>query len=181
MAEAWAERQVVSQTAMGTFARLFSRYIAPDLSGARLNEATYWEVTPPRNVGDFLRALPVLAPIEATAYFEGTVDSKVADYLRGISIVAPLKIAVGTIWPKPDCYHVPLSTDTMARLAEFVDQERIDYLCWHCHVHNGTAVLLQWHDAFGTDPILVATSVGEESIKRFANVLGSSYSTNDAR
>jgi predicted GIY-YIG superfamily endonuclease len=51
------------------------------------------------------------------AYFEGTGESLVAKYLTEVSVPAQVQVAVGTIWPRPDHYHVPVIRESMDALA----------------------------------------------------------------
>jgi hypothetical protein len=159
---------------MGILARLF-RWIPADRSGIRLEEQDSWEVTPTKDVERFLRALPLLAPEGAVAYFEGTGEPHVAEYLRAVSVLPRLHVAVGTIWPRPDCYHVPITVQSMEALAAFLDARPAGYFCSHCHVYVGQSMVLEWHDAFATDPMCVSRQIGIETVSTFAAALGSVY------
>ncbi len=158
---------------MGILGRLFGRTTASGDAGLQLTEPECWEVSGTKEVERFLRALPILAPEGGIAYFEGTAEPHVAAYLRTVAIPPPVQIAVGTIWPRPDWYHVPLTAEKMESVASFLETHPAGYVCSHLHVHDGSRILLQWHDAFGGDPMLVARSVGERSVTRFAAAIGS--------
>jgi hypothetical protein len=110
------------------------------------------------------------------AYFEGTAEPHVADYLRRNSIQPSVRVAVGTIWPKPDFYHLPVTPETMQRLAEFLERTPTGYFCSHCHVYCDGLVLLQSHDAF-RDPIYISRTIGRDTVERFARALGCSFTT----
>jgi hypothetical protein len=158
---------------MGFLARLFGGVSKAERDGIELREAAPWEVSGTRDVERFLRALPVVFPDDSIVYFEGTGEPHVAEYLERISIPAQVQVAVGTIWPRPDRYHVPL-TKTEG-LAAFLDDRPAGYFCTHCHVYRVGAMLPSWHDAFADDPFLVSRTVGAEAIAAFANRLGCSY------
>ena len=160
---------------MGIFARLFGWLPAEDRSGIHLEEPDPWEVDATTDVERFLRALPLLVPAGAFAYFEGTGEPHVAEYLRSISVPPPVKVALGTIWPRPDCHHVPISMPTMESLAGFLDERPAGFVCAHCHVHDGVSVLLEWHDAFTNGAMLVSRKIEEDRVSSFAAALATSY------
>lgn len=160
---------------MGILGRLLGRTAASGEPGLHMDEPECWEVSGTRDVERFLRALLILAPEKATVYFEGTAEPHIAECLRAVAIPPPVRIAVGTMWPRPDWYHVPLTAERMQRIASVLEAHPAGYFCSHLHVHDGSAILLQWHDAFGHDPMLVSRSVGEEAVKTFAAAIGSSY------
>jgi hypothetical protein len=160
---------------MGILSRLFGWVPAADRVGIRLEEPDSWEMPGTKDVERFLRALPLLTPAGAFAYFEGTGESHVAEYLRAISVPAPVRVSLGTIWPRPDWYHVPIDARTMKSLASFLEKRPTGHFCTHCHVHDGASILLEWHDAFGTDPMFVSRKVGEENVSSFAAALDTIY------
>ena len=159
---------------MGLLARLLGAVSKGERDGIRLSETDPWRVGPTTEVTVFLRALPQLAPDGSIVYFEGTGESQVAERLGHVSVAAPVQVAVGTIWPRPDCYHVPLTVETMERLAEWLEQNPAGYFCSHCHVYRGRSVLLEWHDAFIDDPMYISRTIDPALIERFALTLGSS-------
>jgi hypothetical protein len=164
---------------MGFLARIFGAVPREEQGGIRLEEAEPWQVSATKDVERFLRALPLLFPEGAVAYFEATGEAHVAEYLSRVSVPAQAQVAVGTIWPRPDCYHVPLSSATMEAFAQFLEQRPAGYVCTHCHVYRDRAVLLEWHDAFDSDPIYVSRVISREKIAEFAERLGSSHSIRD--
>ena len=114
-------------------------------------------------------------------YFEDTGESHVADYLERVSIPAQAQVAVGTIWPRPDCYHVPFTAATAEAFAQFLEQRPAGYVCTHCHVYHNGVVLLQWHDAFISDPMYLSREISPEKVAEFAARLGSSFRIEDPR
>jgi hypothetical protein len=160
---------------MGFLARLFGAVPKGEQGGIRLADSNPWRVDPTKDVERFIRALPALVPDGAIAYFEGTGESHVEEYLLRVSVPARAKVAVGTIWPRPDCYHVPLTAETMEALARFLEQNPTGYFCTHCHVYLDGQVLLEWHDAFFDDPLYVSHTISRDAVERFAQALGSSY------
>lgn len=96
-----------------------------------------------------------------------------------LSIASPLKVAFGTIWPKPDFYHLPLQSELLEEAADLVDRRGISLPSIHLHVHDGERVLLEWHDAFCDDPMYVATSFPRERVEEFARAIGAGEVTRD--
>ena len=144
--------------------------------GIRLDEREPWCVSPTRDVNRFLRALPLLAPEGAVAYFEDTAESHVAEYLRRVAITPLSQVASGTIWPKPDHYHLPVTRDSMEALAAFLEASPAGLFCVHCHVYRDGLVLLEWHDAFINDPMYMSRAISEDVVREFANRIGSTVS-----
>ena len=165
---------------MGILARLFGGVPKTERGGIRLEERDPWEVAPTRDVERFLQALPLLAPEGAIAYFEGTGESHVAKYLREVSVSPAVHVAVGTIWPRLDCYHVPLTITSMEALAVFLTKRPAGYFCSHCNVYRDNSVLLQWHDAFTDDPLYISKAIPADRVATFARALGSSYGSTKA-
>jgi len=96
-------------------------------------------------------------------YCEGTTDRTVQRWLKRHALEpAPAKVAAGTLLPTPDYYHVPLQPDLMHELAAIVDAEAIALPCLHVHVYREQRVLLEWHDAFLDNPVLLSRSLPVE-------------------
>jgi len=99
--------------------------------------------------------------------------------LREASIPAEAKPALGTIWPKPDTYHVPVTIETMQALAAYLETHPAGYVCSHCHVYRAGQVLLEWYDAFDGDPMYLARDVDEAAVRRLASAIGSTVSIHE--
>jgi hypothetical protein len=140
--------------------------------GICLDDAKPWCVTPSSDVQRFVRALSVLAPEGAVAYFEGTGDPRVAAFLGRFAVEPVVHMAVATVWPRPDFYHLPITSDLMEALARFLDESEVGFLCTHAHVYRDGAVLLQWHDAFGTAPMHLSRMISEDVVRTFAKAIG---------
>lgn len=115
-------------------------------------------------------------PPGSIVFFEDTGEPHVRRYLLSVSIPAQAQVAAGTIWPKPDCYHLPLTAEQMDALADFLEKHPAGFFCAHCHVYRDGVVLLQWHDAFYDDPMYISRTISDESVAQFAQAIGSSVS-----
>ena len=139
-----------------------------------LNEA--WQLEALSDASVFLRALSALRLPAAILYLEGTTDSAVGSFLKSRAIDTTVKIAPGTIWPRPDTYHVPMTESNLVALARLVDEKGIAFLAFHVHVYSDNEVVLQWHDAFEKVPLYVSKGIDENRIRKLANLLGVGYS-----
>jgi len=165
----------VSQIHMGILARLLGAVPKEEQGGIRLKDDNPWRVEPTRDFERFLRALPMLCSERGVAYFEGTGEPHVTEYLSARAMPPSVRVAVGTIWPRPDTFHLPLTRTAMEDFAAFLERRPAGYLCTHCHVLCDGAILLQWHDAFGSDPMYLPHGLAEDMVASFAQAIGCSY------
>ncbi len=147
------------------------------MSGIRLDAPTFWEVAHPRkDAAAFVRALPELLPSGAALYLEGGCPSgKVRTFLQSHQLSDPAKVARGTIWPTPECFHVPLTLETAEGLAALFETHATPEICVHFHAYANNEILLQWHDAFFGDPIFLSVQFAEERVRTFAEKLGATF------
>lgn len=96
--------------------------------------------------------------------------------LQELAVPAIVRVSRGTIFPKPDCYHVPLTANNMEEIATYLDNHPTGRLCTHCCVYCDRTVLLAWYDAFLDDPIYVSRTIDEDKVSRFAAAIRSTYS-----
>jgi hypothetical protein len=144
--------------------------------GVCLDDPRPWCVTSGTDVKRFVRALPLLTPDGGVAYFEGTGDPRVAAFLGRLAIEPTVQVAAGTAWPRPDFYHLPVTTELMEALARFLDESEIGFFCTHAHIYRDGAVVLQWHDAFGKAPMRLSRTIAEDVVREFARALGGQLS-----
>jgi len=153
---------------MGWLDRVMSTVFREQLAGLRLDDPHPYAFRLPPDGARFLRALPVLLPPTAMLYCEGTTDPHVARWLERQAIrPAPARIALGTLWPKPDCYHVPLRKELIDELAALVETHGVALPSIHVHAYDDQVVLVQWHDAFLHDPVFVSRSVPADRVEAF--------------
>ena len=86
-----------------------------------------------------------------------------------------LKVARGTIWPKPLCFHLRAMPDVYEQLVAFSSRCASPELGDHFHAYLADNVLLEWHDAFFDDPIRLSASFSEDEVKRFSSRMGGAY------
>ena len=105
-------------------------------------------------------------------YFEGTTEGSFAEWLEVHKTSTSLKVAYGTIWPRPDCYHVSLESALLEEAAGLIKRVGIALPRIHLHVYDGKRVLLEWHDAFGDEPMYIASVVPCDRIDLFVRAIG---------
>ena len=120
-----------------------------------------------------LRALPLLVPQPAVLYCEDTTDRAVEVWLRKHAMASPPdKVRVGTVIPSPNCYHVALEPELVEQLARIVEDRGVALPSIHVHVYAEHRVLVEWHDAFLDDPVLLSRSLPEERVQAFVTATG---------
>ena len=155
---------------MGFLARLFGAVPKDHLQGATLGAERAWSVTGITDPATFFRGLPHLVPPGSVLYLEGVYSDAIIDYLRQHPAEHRLKVAGGTIWPKPQCFHTPITEQTALDLARLSQGCAAPEVCAHLHVYRGDEVLASWYDAF-SDPLRISTSIPEYRIQEFCRGL----------
>ena len=159
--------------------RLLSRILGivprEERDGIRLTDTECWRVAPVRDAALYFRALLHLLTPEAVLYLEGSTESSVPAFARAHPADRSPQLAVGTIWPYPDRYHVPASAGNVSQLADVIEQHRIALPAIHTHLYEKDAILAEWFDAFTDDPIYVASSYPEDTVRLFAERLRREY------
>jgi hypothetical protein len=147
--------------------RLLSAVFQKHLAGHRLEDPNPIALRLPHEPARFIRALPELAGPSAFLYCEGTTEGYVADWLKDHCVEPRLKIALGTLMPPSDTYHIPLQPDLLTEFAILIDARRILVPVIHVHLYDDDRVMLEWHDAFGDDPVLLSHRLPLERIRAF--------------
>jgi len=123
----------------------------------------------------FLTALYRLVPVDSVLYLEGgDTPKKIRSYLDERDAKKTCKVEMGTIWPRPDCFHMEITRKNLEDLAKLAENYATPQVVIHLHVYNNDEMLLQWYDAF-FDPLFVSKKVLEGDIKNFCNKLGAVF------
>ncbi|MFH1748842.1 MAG: hypothetical protein ABIG44_17550 [Planctomycetota bacterium] len=153
---------------------------AEELRGASISEAPFWEVTAPKDHAGFVRVLSGFLPDSSVLYLEGGSPShQITDWLETRVIEPSLKIALGTIWPRPKAFHVPATAENVLGLAELFEHHATPEIAIHFHAYRAEEVLLQWHDAFFSDPLLLSPTIPEKQVAAFCARCGCAYKWTD--
>ena len=136
-----------------------------------------WEVSPLRDIVAFLRAIIGIFPENSVLYLESAYPphKEIISYLKARESSAPSKVALGTIWPSPICWHMPFTLDNVNGLADIMVNHPSPGGVAHLHIYMDNKILLQWHDAFYDDPMCISEDIEEDKIKRFCQKLSLKY------
>ncbi|MBE0448318.1 MAG: hypothetical protein IBX64_09525 [Actinobacteria bacterium] len=166
---------------MGWISRLLGYVTKEEREGISLGNSPAWEVSPPREPETFVRALHLLLPSDAVIYLEDTSNSKdIQEFLKPRQISNPLKVALGTIWPRPQCFHIQATPNNLEGLARLFSNHSPAEICIHFHAYNQAGIILEWHDIFSDDPLYISKAIPEQKIKSFSSSIGSSYKPRDS-
>jgi hypothetical protein len=157
---------------MGILGKLFHVTPKKELNGIKLNlNEPFWELEGDTDFAALLSALPEILTENSILYFEGGSPSgPLLDFLHSQSIPEQTHVAIGTIWPRPRCYHVPATADNISALADISERIAESELAVHFHVYTQGEIILQWHDAF-SDPMLLSGKLPAERVQLFADKL----------
>ncbi len=137
----------------------------------------HWKVSSPRQFPSFLRALIELLPQGSIAYLEGgSPRNKLKSFLDKRSIPEVSHLAMGTIWPRPQIFHLPATQENLLALADISEHYAEPEVAIHFHVYKDNRVLLQWYDAFSY-PMYISKEIPENKVKEFCVKLSSEYET----
>jgi hypothetical protein len=159
---------------MGLLHRLLGIVGPEDRKGLRLQEVCPWQVSSTGDAALFLGGLHLLRLEDATIYLEATYDRAIRQCLERVSVEPRTKVAVGTLWPRPDVWHVPFSTSNVEDLTRVCLTDTGPRLCDHVLVYQTDGVMLQWYDAFTDAPMLLSRRLDADDVRRFAQALGGS-------
>jgi hypothetical protein len=141
--------------------------------GICLDDHEPWCLGPAADAQRFVRALPLLVPDGTVAYFEGTSDPRVAAFLGRFATEPTARVVVAPSWPRPDFYHLPITTDLMEALARFLEESEIGFFCRHALAYRDGTVLLQWREAFTDAPLQLSRALPDHAVRSFAAAIGS--------
>ncbi|HOX37529.1 MAG TPA: hypothetical protein PL033_06035 [Candidatus Brocadiia bacterium] len=132
-----------------------------------------------RDPACFLRALPILVPTDAVLYLEdGCHPPEIREFLTSRQSANPIKVEMGTIWPRPLCFHLPATPENIGRLAELAQNRSGPEIAIHVIVYRNHEVILEWYDAFDA-PMYIAKSLGKEKIEAFCKELNANWADDD--
>ena len=161
---------------MGIFAKLFGAASREELKGIALGRDAAWEVSPTRDFPSLLRALPLLLPNDAVLYLEGgSPPQDVKTFLDTHCVPERSHVAMGTIWPRPNSFHLPANAENLSQLAALAEKCAAMQIAVHLHVYAQGGVILEWYDAFWKDPFKLSGAIPEDRVKVLSSVLGLPY------
>ena len=161
---------------MGFLAKLFGATPREQLKGISLDHNSAWEISPASDLPAFLRALPQILPPDSILYLEGATPPKeLKAFLKARCIPERSHVAMGTIWPKPQTFHLPATEQNLPELAQLAEKLATPQAAVHLHVYAGDKVVLEWYDAFWKDPLHLSSVIPEAEVGSFCSALGLKY------
>jgi hypothetical protein len=145
-------------------------------------EGSYWEVSPPKDLPAFLRGLADLVPEGSVLYLEvGSTSRALRSYLEERKAAEPAPVAVTTVWPRPERFHMTITRENLEGLAKLAERHRVSrrHIANHLHVYRDGKLLLQSYD-FGSDDFAISKDIPEERVKTFCAKLGLSCQDSEA-
>ena len=128
--------------------------------------------------GELLLKLAELLPPGTTLYIEGTsIAPIVVAYLQNRPAEQPLAVKPGTIWPRPRSYHMPMTAENVAGLADLMKSLAEPEVGDHLHAYKGDTAYLIWYDALDSSPLYLRKDVPEEEVRLLCTALGCEYSS----
>jgi len=136
--------------------KIFGGPSVKEPKGISLGENAKWVISGVQDQVIFFSNLKYIFPEpDYILFFEGIVIADdVKKYFDENSVPNPAEIAAGTLWPKPKTYHILLTNKSIEDLVSFSKQHASCEICDHFHVYKDNVIYLEWHDAWGKDPIL---------------------------
>ena len=163
---------------MSLLAKIFGAVPKEERTGISMRDAAGWEVSgiKSKSLPEFLRALPSLLPEHSILYLEDTAHSTrdVIAFLESHAASDTSKVALGTIWPRPKLFHVPITAEIMGELAGLSERRVAPEVCIHVHAYRDGRVLLEWHDAFFQE-LRISRDITEDKVAEFSRRLGAKY------
>ena len=161
---------------MGWLSRLLGCVPAEERAGISLGQAPSWEVHGPGDYPCFFRALADLVPAGSVLYVENcTRRGEVREYLEARPAAEICKVQMGTVWPRPECFHIPITRENMEGLAALAERHATPEVGDHIHAYRAGEVLVQWYDACCNDPLYISRSVPEERVRAFCEAIDATY------
>lgn len=134
----------------------------------------HWELRGRADSVVFFGHLREALPGATTLFVEGTsIGSDVEDFLRSAREAGVYIPDRQTHWPRPKQYRVRCDDPTLAGLVALAKRHAEPEILDHLFVYDGSQALLEFHDAFMSDSlVLISVETEEQRIRDFASVLG---------
>jgi len=159
---------------MSWLSRILGCVPVEERRGISLGQAARWNVSCVKDFPSFLRALGDLVPPGSILYLEGASPTEeIRSFLEERAAGETAKLAMGTIWPRPECFHVQITGENLEGLAELAGRHATPEVAVHLHVYKNT-VLLEWYDAFYA-PFCISKEIPEGRVREFCARLGTKY------
>lgn len=155
--------------------RLMNAVPPREVGGLILSEERARRVCYSGDLGLLLSGIRNALPRDATLYIEGPRNTAVINVLVKNPARARQKIQVGTLWPRAAAYHVPNDEQLIEHLIELAERMASPEIADHLVVYRGEQVLVSAYDV-GDEEVWVSRDLGEDSFRRFLDIVGGTES-----
>ncbi|MBI4342345.1 MAG: hypothetical protein HY599_03140 [Candidatus Omnitrophica bacterium] len=161
---------------MSWLSKLLGYVSKPERAGISLNrKEPYWVMKSFSDFPAFLRCLAHLFPEGSVLYLEGTsIGKEVQEFLKARAPEKVTRVELGTIWPRPQTFHMLLTAENITELAALAEKHALPELCDHLHVYKDSTVLLEAHDILDRC-ISLSGALPKERIETLCGQLGAEY------
>jgi len=137
-----------------------------------------WSITAPKDFSQFLFNVAQLLPSGSVLCIEACNSPRpVLDFLNARKVEATIKLPRGTLLPRSEMFHLPVTKENLRQLDNVVSASDAGAIPTHVQAYNGDAILLQWFDASAHDPIFVSKKIPESVLREFCAKVGSELSS----
>jgi hypothetical protein len=139
-----------------------------------------WEVAAPSDPGAFFLALPELLPPAAVLVLEERgMAAEIRAAIEPHRTTPSLRVSRQTLFPRSHQHHLRLTPELARLLGSAAGDVAAPEICDHVSAYRDGEVLLEWHDAFSDDPILLSAHLDETAVRRFAERLGVGFARSE--
>ena len=140
-----------------------------------LEGTSVWIVSGVYSTASVIGSLSQIVPNDAILCLEGiSIENEVMNLFLNNQIEPKYKIKLGTTWPKPKQFHLPMNKVVVDSLVSLADKHAQPELFDHLSVYCDGTVLLEAYD-FGSDALMISESIDESLIQQFAKNLNCEY------
>ena len=159
---------------MGILSRILGYMTREERVGISLGRDATWQVW---GVGDpqkFFLALRALVPPESVLALHEPEGKNVRQFLREHAAETHTRVEAGTIWPRPEIYHIDCSAPNLTALEDLASRHAAPEMAIHLHVYRKEQVLIESYDAFD-DPMHLSGVFRVEDVMRFSESCGDGH------
>ena len=136
-----------------------------------------WVVTAPKNKRAFFKYLHQLLPEKSTLFIEGVSARDVASFLKSKAPNIVPHVRKEIVFPLMPVFHLPVTPGNMQLLATLMKRYPVPEAFTHAQAYKDNEMLMEWHDVYCDDPILISRFLAEMQAKPFFERPGCSCRT----
>jgi hypothetical protein len=135
-----------------------------------------WTSTDRADLAAFIRNLHVLLPAGAFLVVEGTrISEDVQKFLREQQPDNCPSVELDTTWPVPELFHLPVTENALAELANLARSHAQHEICDHLKAYKDGQEIMAWYDVDCTDTWGADASILEGNLQKFCRLVRCKY------